>query len=80
MRFGSFGEHHQKHLPNPIHHEHSLPTQSHSVTRTVTIFFNTTWETTINDDTSESVVVCEEWDDNPDPDPTVPVPSHDHRT
>ena len=35
--------------------------------------------TDVSDDTSESVAVCEAWDDNlhpdPDPDPEVPVPS-----
>ena len=31
--------------------------------------------TDVNDDTSESVAVCEAWDDNPDPDPEIPVPS-----
>jgi hypothetical protein len=31
--------------------------------------------TDVSDDTSESVAVCEAWDDNPDPDPEVSVPS-----
>ena len=31
--------------------------------------------TDVNEDTSESVAVCEAWDDSPDPEPEVPVPS-----
>ena len=48
-----------------------------SVGRTVTVFLNTIWgslSTDVSDDTSESVAVCEAWDDSPDPDPEVPSP------